>query len=129
MFSVIDWGLPKNSGPVTNAVRAGDRVFTVQIPREQATGEIETSGDIRDQTRRVLENLRKVMEAAGGSLQDVVQVLIFLVDSKDAAGMNEVYREFFSDPFPNRATVVVKELLAPGMRIEMVVNAYLGTAE
>lgn len=125
MVELVDWGLPPNKGPVSNAVRSGDRVFTVQIPRDPKTGEVQT-GDIRQQTRRCLENLKMVMEAAGGSMADVAQITIFLTDAADAAGMNEVYAEAFSAPYPNRATVVVKELLSPGMKIEMVVHACVG---
>lgn len=128
MIEVVDWGLPPNKGPVTNAVRSGDRLFTVQIPREPTTGEIQVEGDIREQTKRCLDNLKTVMEAAGGSLADVAQITVFLTDSADAAGMNEVYAAAFRAPYPNRATVVVKELMQPGMRIEMVVQACLSPA-
>lgn len=55
-----------------------------------------------------------------------MMVQVFIVDAADARGMNEVWREVFSEPFPCRATVVVKELLSPGMRIEMVATAHLG---
>lgn len=126
MIEHVDWGLPPNKGPVSNAVRSGDRVFTVQIPRDPKTGDVQTQGDIREQTHRCLDNLRMVMEAAGGSMADVAQITIFLIDAADAAGMNEVYAKAFSEPYPNRATVVVKELLVPGMRIEMVVHACIG---
>lgn len=128
MFEVVDWGLPRNKGPVSNAVRAGGKVYTVQIPRDPASGEVLAQGDIREQTRQCLSNLDKVMKAAGGSLADVVQVLVYLVEGADAEGMNEVYKEFFKDPYPNRATVVVKELLVPGMRVEMVVHGHVGPA-
>ncbi|MBZ8131848.1 RidA family protein [Afifella sp. IM 167] len=128
MFDVVDWGLPPNKGPVTNAVKAADKVFTVQIPRDPETGEVRTEGGIEAQTRQCLSNLQKVMKAAGGSMADVTQVLIYLIDSADAPGMNAVYQEFFAAPYPNRATVVVKELLSPGMRIEMVVHAHVGPA-
>lgn len=125
MFSVVDTGLPKSKGPVSGMVKAGPMVFTAQIPKDAVTGEV-VAGDIKVQTRRTLENLRQSVTAAGGTLRDVAQVLVYLVEAKDAAGMNEVYREFFAEPFPNRATVVVKELLVPGMRIELVAYAVLG---
>ena len=128
MFEVVDWGLPRNKGPVSNAVKAGGKIYTVQIPRDPATGEVLAQGDIREQTRQCLSNLDKVMKAAGGSLADGVQVLVYLVEGADAEGMNEVYKEFFKEPYPNRATVVVKELLVPGMRVEMVVHAHVGAA-
>ena len=122
---VIDWGLPQGDRIVSNAVRVGGRLYTVQVPRDHATAEIRAEGDIREQTRLCLENLRKVMAAAGGSLADVAQIQILLIDAADAAGMNEVYAEFFSSPYPNRAAFVVKELLHPGMRVEMIVHAHV----
>ena len=128
MVEVIDWGLPANTGPVTNAVRAGDQVYTVQIPRDPETGRVQSSGDISERTRRALANLVLVMRQAGGTLKDVAQITVFLVEASDAEGMNEVYRTFFEPPYPNRATVIVKELLVPGMRIEMVVHAHLDRA-
>lgn len=121
----IDWGLPQGDRIVTNAVRADGRLYTVQVPRDHLTAEIRAEGDIREQTRLCLENLRRVMAAAGGSLANVAQVQIFLIDSADAAGMNEVYVEFFRPPYPNRAALVVKELLHPGMRIEIIVHAHV----
>lgn len=124
MIEVVDWGLPQGDRIVSNAVRVDNRLYTVQVPRDPATAEIRAEGDIREQTRLCLENLRRVMEAVGGSLAGVVQIQIFLVDAADAPGMNEVYREFFSPPYPNRAALVVKELLHPGMRVEMVVHAH-----
>lgn len=99
-------------------------VYTTQIPKDPQTGAI-VPGDIKVQTRRTLANLKQSMEAAGGSLQDIVSVLIFLVDSQDASAMNEVYAEFFSEPYPTRATVVVKELLGAGTRVEIQAQACL----
>lgn len=66
--------------------------------------------------------------AAGGTLADVVQVQVFLVEKADLAGMNKVYAEFFNEPYSVRATVVVKELLAKGLGIEILAHAVLGNA-
>ena len=55
----------------------------------------------------------------------LMMVQVFLVDSADSAGMNAVYREFFTEPYPCRATVVVKELLSPGMRVEIIATAHI----
>ena len=128
MFEVVDTGLARTSGaPLNGTVRAGSHVYTSQIPKHPETARI-VEGDIETQTRRLLDNLKQSMLAAGGSLADVCQVIVFLVDADDFAGMNKVYTEFFSDPFPNRSTVVVKQLLAPGMKIEMVTHAVVGPA-
>ena len=100
-------------------------VFTAQIPKDPKTGAL-VPGDIKIQTHRALENLRQSVTAAGGTLRDVTQVIIYLVEAADAPGMNEVYRKFFAEPYPSRATVVVKELLVTGMRIELVAYAVIG---
>ena len=69
---------------------------------------------------------RKTPRFAGGGLRNLAMVQIFLTDSAAAAGMNAVYREYFTaQPFPVRATVVVKELLAKGLKIEMTATAVL----
>jgi len=127
MFEAVRTGLIPSKGPISGVVRKGPLVITAQIPKDPATGAI-VSGDITVQTRRTLDNLRIAMEGAGGSLADVMMVQVFLVDGADAPAMNAVWREAFSEPFPCRATVVVKELLAPGMRIELVATAHLGPA-
>jgi enamine deaminase RidA (YjgF/YER057c/UK114 family) len=125
MFEVVDTGIMPSKGPISGTVKRGPLVMTAQIPKDPITGAI-VQGDIEVQTRRTLDNLRMAVEAAGGTLGDVMQVLIYLVDPADAAGMNRIYAEAFKAPYPNRATVVVKELLAPGMRIEIVATAYVG---
>lgn len=125
MFSVVDTGIARSKAPVNGTVRAGDRVHTTQIPKDPRTGAV-IEGDITVQMRRTLENLKLSMEAAGGSLRDVVQVLIFLTDSRDFDAMNQVYMEYFSEPYPTRATVVVKELIGGKTRVEIQAQAWLG---
>ncbi|MFD2051978.1 RidA family protein [Mesorhizobium calcicola] len=124
MFEVVDTGIAASSAPVSGTVRRGPFVLTAQIPKDPTTGKI-VEGDITVQTRRTLENLRTAITAAGGTLADVLRAEVFLVDGGDAAGMNAVWREFFREPWPCRATVVVKELLSPGMRIELTATAWL----
>ena len=125
MFEVVRSKLTPSKGPISGVVRKGPLVITAQIPKDPETGEI-VAGDITVQTRRTLDNLSLAMEGAGGSLADVMMVQVYLTDSADAAAMNAVWREVFKEPFPCRATVVVKELLAPGMRIEIIATAHLG---
>jgi len=125
MFTVVDTGLAPARAPVNGTVRAGNVIYTAQVPRDPRTGEM-TGGDITVQMRQTLSNLKQALESAGGSLKDVAQVLIYLVDSSDGAAMNEVYKEFFTPPYPSRATVVVKELMGPTMRVELIAHAYLG---
>jgi enamine deaminase RidA (YjgF/YER057c/UK114 family) len=127
MFEAVRTALAPSKGPISGVVRKGPLVITAQIPKDPVSGAI-IEGDIAAQTRRVLENLRLAMEGAGGSLADVMMVQVFLVDGADAPAMNAVWRDIFREPYPCRATVVVKELLAPGMRIEIVATAHLGAA-
>lgn len=125
MFSVVKTGIARSMAPVNGTVRAGDRIHTTQIPKDPKTGAV-VEGDMTVQMRRTLENLKISMEAAGGSLRDVVQVLIFITDASDFDAMNRVYVEFFSEPFPTRATVVVKELIGGKTRVEIQAQASLG---
>lgn len=125
MIERIDTGIAPSSAPINDAVKAGKHVWLVAIAEDPKTGEI-VEGGIEAQTRRCIENLDIAVRAAGGTLRNLVMVQIFLTDSTDAAGMNAVYREFFTEqPFPVRATVVVKELLAKGLKIEITAQAVL----
>lgn len=125
MFEAVRSKLVPSKGPISGVVRKGPLVITAQIPKDPVTGEI-VQGDITVQTRRTLDNLRLAMEGAGGSLADVMLIQVYLVNAADAAPMNAVWREVFAEPFPCRATVVVKELLSPGMLIEIIATAHLG---
>lgn len=110
--------------PISNAVLAGRTIYTVQVPRDPETWQPSGEGDIEVQATRVFRQLEHVLERAGSSLSQVAQVIIYLVNSQDAAKMNAVYKRFFgAPPYPNRATVVVKELLGANCLIEIVVHA------
>ena len=125
MIERIDTGIAPSAAPINDAVRAGKHVWLVAIAEDPITGEI-VQGGIEVQARRCIENLEIAIMAAGGTLANLAMVQIFLIDSADAAGMNAVYREYFTrQPYPVRATVVVKELLAGGLRIEMTAMAVL----
>ena len=126
-FETIATGIAPSSAPVSDANRAGNHVWLVAIAEDPATGDI-VDGGIEAQTRRTLQNLDQAIRAAGGTLADIVDLRVFLVDRKDAKGMNTVYAEFFVKPYPVRATVVVKELLADGLRIEITATAVLADA-
>jgi 2-iminobutanoate/2-iminopropanoate deaminase len=125
MFEAIDTGSDPSDAPVSEVVRAGNLVWSVHVSEDPVNGDL-VLGDIEAQTRRTLQNLEIAICAAGGTLSDVVQVQIFLVEKADSPGMNIVYAEFFKEPYPVRATVVVKELLSPGLRIEILAHAVLG---
>ena len=87
---------PQAIGPYTQAKILGNVLFTSgQIPIDPATGEL-VSGGIEEQTRRVCENLKAVLEAAGTSLENVVKTNCFLKDINDFAAFNAVYAEYFT---------------------------------
>jgi reactive intermediate/imine deaminase len=109
---------PKAIGPYSQAVRVGDTVYVSgQIPLDPATGAL-VSGDIEAEIRRVLENLQAIVQAAGGSLRQVVKVTVFLTDLAHFAAVNQLMATYFSEPYPARAAIGVAAL-PRGARIEM----------
>ena len=101
---------PAAIGPYSQAIRAGSLVFVSgQIPIDPATGNL-VGGDIGAQTHRVLQNIGKILEASGASLEHVVRTTVYLADMNDFAAMNEVYARYFSSPAPARATVQAARL-------------------
>jgi enamine deaminase RidA (YjgF/YER057c/UK114 family) len=123
MREIVKTHLPSEEAPIEWAVTADGVLYTAQIPI-YPDGKIE-SGDIEKQADLTFDNLRKTLEAAGGSLTDVTQVLVYLTGKEHFAKMNEVYRRYFSKPYPNRATVIVAGLMVPGAFIEIVAYAHL----
>jgi 2-iminobutanoate/2-iminopropanoate deaminase len=108
--SVSSPDAPKAIGPYSQAVRAGQLLFlSGQVPIDPATGLI-VDGDVAAQTRRVFENLDAVLKAGQRSFADVVRTTVFLADMNDFAAMNEVYGQYFKEPYPARATVQVARL-------------------
>jgi 2-iminobutanoate/2-iminopropanoate deaminase len=101
---------PKAIGPYVQAIKANGLVYTAgQIPLDPKTGNI-IEGGIKEQTRRVMENLKAVLAAAGSSLDRVVKATVFLKNITDFAAMNEVYGEYLESAKPARSTVAVAEL-------------------
>lgn len=101
---------PAAIGPYSQAVRRGATVFlSGQIPLDPATGQL-VDGDIAAHTRRVFDNLAAVCAAAGGSLDDVVRIGIYLTDLGDFAAVNAVMADYFTAPYPARSTIQVSAL-------------------
>ena len=110
-------------GPYSHCVRAGDFLFVSgQVPIDPATNEF-SYGDITHETRLVLNNVKKILEAAGASMNDVVKCSVFLRDGGDFAAMNAVYAEYFGANKPARSTVEVK-FANPEMKVEIDCIAY-----
>ena len=101
---------PAAIGPYSQAVRAGDTLWlSGQIPLDPLTKEL-VKGDIEVQARRVFENLKAVISAAGAGFDDVVKTTIFLTDLGHFAQVNKVMAEYFREPYPARSTVGVAAL-------------------
>jgi reactive intermediate/imine deaminase len=109
---------PAAIGPYSQAVRHGNTVWlSGQIPLDPATGQLVT-GDIGAEARQVFANLRAVCAAAGGSLDGVVRIGIYLTDLGDFAAVNAEMAAAFAEPFPARSTIQVSAL-PRGARVEV----------
>lgn len=111
-------------GPYSPAVGAGDYVFiSGHIPLDR-DGKI-VGYTPKDQTRKALENLRATLEAAGLTFADVVKTTVFIKDMDEFGAVNEVYGEFFAEPYPARSTVEVARL-PKDLHVEIEAIAYRG---
>lgn len=98
-------GAPAAVGPYSQALVAGNLIFlSGQIPLDPSTAQM-VDGGIDVLTRRVLDNIGAVLEAAGSSFDRVVKTTVYLADMADFPGMNAVYATYFPQPFPARSTV------------------------
>ena len=110
-------------GPYNHAVRVGDLLFCAgQIPLDPATGQL-VPGDIKDQTRRVLENVKCILDDQGLTFSNVVKSTVFLTNLAEFAGMNEIYSQYFTGDFPARSTIQVAALpRAASVEIEVIAH-------
>ena len=122
MKQVINTGLPAVDAPLEWAVSADGIFYTAQIPI-RADGSIET-GDTITQARQTFNNLKQSIEAAGGTMADLTQVLIYITEPDCFADVNAVYQDMVPQPWPNRATIVAG-LMVPGIVIEIVAYAHI----
>ena len=101
---------PKAIGPYSQAIKVGNLVFASgQVPIVPATGEF-VEGGIQEQTRQALTNASHILRAAGTDMRHVVKTTVYLSDIANFTPMNEVYARFFSEPFPARSAVAVRDL-------------------
>lgn len=114
---------PTAIGTYSQAIRHGDTVYiSGQIPLNPATMEL-IEGDIEDQIRRVIENLSAICNEAGGSLDAIVRLTVYLTDLSNFGAVNAVMEEYFSQPYPARAAIGAADL-PRGAAVEM--DAVLG---
>ncbi|PMQ02494.1 MAG: reactive intermediate/imine deaminase [Dictyoglomus sp. NZ13-RE01] len=115
---------PKAIGPYSQAIKVGNFVFiSGQIPIDPKTGNL-VEGDIKEQTKRVIENIKAIIESIGGSLENIVKTTVFLKSLEEFSQMNEVYAEYFKDKPPARSTVEVSRL-PKDVRIEIEATAII----
>jgi 2-iminobutanoate/2-iminopropanoate deaminase len=101
---------PKPIGPYSQAIKANGFIYlSGQVALDPHSGEV-VGSDIRQQTERVLENIKGILEAAGANLHHVIKSTVFLKDMNDFAGMNEIYARYFTAAPPARSTVQVSRL-------------------
>ena len=106
---------PAAIGPYSQAVKSGNMIFVSgQLGLVPASGNF-PSDDIRDQTRQSLTNIKSILETAGFSIKDVVKTTVLLKDIAQFGDMNEVYKEFFAEPFPARAAFQAAALPKGGL--------------
>jgi aminoacrylate peracid reductase len=122
---IIPTGSAPPLAPYSPGVRAGDTVYISGILPMDTTGGIVGEGDVRAQTRCVIEAIKSVVEAAGGALSDVAFNQIFLADLGDYAAMNEIYKEYFGTNSPARYCIRA-DLVKPEFLVEISSTAYLG---
>jgi len=117
---------PRPIGPYSQAVLVDGWLFiSGQIPIDPSTGEV-VKGSFRDQVVRVLENIKAIVEAAGGSLRDVVKVTVYLRDISKFSEFNEIYSKYFSEEPPARVVVEVSNL-PKGVELEIEAIARIGS--
>lgn len=111
--------------PLSQATLAGNVLYIGGAVAHDARGQLVGKGDIRTQTKQALENIKALVEAAGGTLLDVTRTTVYLTDLANYAGMNEVYGTYFPVDPPSRATVRV-DLANPEFLVEIQATAVLG---
>lgn len=101
---------PAAIGPYSQAILAGDTIYVSgQLPIDSTTGDF-AGADIASQTRQSLKNIQVILEEAGMTMKDIVKTTVYLADIAEFGSMNEVYAEFFEEPYPARAAFQVAAL-------------------
>lgn len=125
MKQVSTQNAPAAIGPYSQAIEVNGFVYASgQLPIDPATGAF-PEGGVKEQTRQSLLNVKAILEEAGLALSNVVKTTVYLADMGDFAAMNEVYSQFFAQPFPARSAIAVKAL-PKGALVEVEVVAARG---
>ena len=125
MKQISTQNAPAAIGPYSQAIEVNGFVYASgQLPIDPATGAF-PEGGVQEQTRQSLLNVKAILEEAGLTLANVVKTTVYLADMGDFAAMNEIYSQFFSQPFPARSAVAVKAL-PKGALVEVEVIAARG---
>jgi len=116
---------PQAIGPYSQGIKCGNLLFVSgQIAIDPSTGKL-VEGDIKIQTKRVLENIKAIVEAAGGSMKDIVRTTCYLTDISLFKDFNEAYASFFEEDPPARTTIEVSALPRQGALVEIDAIAYI----
>jgi 2-iminobutanoate/2-iminopropanoate deaminase len=116
-------GLPQSQSPYSHAVKAGGFIYVSgQVSLDPSTNQF-VFGTVAEETRRTIDNIKTILEAAGAGIEDVVKCSVFLLDIRDFAEMNAVYEEFFGVAKPARSTVQAT-LPGKGLKVEIDCVAY-----
>jgi len=114
--------LGQSSPTLTPAIRVGTMVYASgQLPARGANADTTIQG----QTKSTLENVKRVLEMAGTTMENAVKCTVFLIEGTDFQGMNEVYRTFWPVAPPARSTVIVKALVVAGAKLEIECTAVM----
>jgi reactive intermediate/imine deaminase len=120
-------GLPAALSHYTDAVRFGDILFVSGLTAHDVEGKLVGGTDAAAQTRQILVNLNRVLDAAGATMADVLKVTVFLTNIDDRAAINPVRQEFFGSARPASTLIEVSRLALPGMKVE--IEAVVGLPE
>lgn len=125
MKQISTQNAPAAIGPYSQAIEVNGFVYASgQLPIDPATGAF-PEGGVKEQTRQSLLNVKAILEEAGLALSNVVKTTVYLADMGDFAAMNEVYSQFFAQPFPARSAIAIKAL-PKGALVEVEVVAARG---
>lgn len=121
MITPVATELPRSKAPLEWAVSANGILFTAQIPID-ASGQV-VDGGIEAQARQTMANLKHALDCAGVGMAGLTQALIYVTDREHLAAVNQVYADYVSEPYPNRAAIIVSGFARAEMLVEIVAYA------